>query len=179
MTRAEASKRNYDTKQVFYYGFRYYDPETGRWPSRDPIREQGHNLLMSASRNINLVFGIAGLNAYAFSLNQAVNFVDADGRLIVVDPDDNRTCEATHTITVALLQDPNDNCNDCQSGVITASGVATGPFSQATQLVILSAAAAIDNLSAAIPTGCIADTDNEQTSNQWRCWPTTNPPGIA
>ena len=20
-----------------YYGFRYYDPETGRWPSMDPI----------------------------------------------------------------------------------------------------------------------------------------------
>jgi hypothetical protein len=23
------------------YGFRYYDPETGRWPNRDPIGEQG------------------------------------------------------------------------------------------------------------------------------------------
>ena len=22
---------------MFYYGFRYYDPETGRWPSRDKI----------------------------------------------------------------------------------------------------------------------------------------------
>ena len=25
----------------YYYGFRYYDPETGRWPNRDPIEEQG------------------------------------------------------------------------------------------------------------------------------------------
>jgi RHS repeat-associated protein len=24
---------------VLYYGFRYYDPETGRWPNRDPIGE--------------------------------------------------------------------------------------------------------------------------------------------
>jgi RHS repeat-associated protein len=24
---------------MFYYGFRYYDPVTGRWPSRDPIGE--------------------------------------------------------------------------------------------------------------------------------------------
>ena len=26
---------------IGYYGFRYYDPETGRWPSRDPIWEGG------------------------------------------------------------------------------------------------------------------------------------------
>ena len=25
----------------YYYGFRYYDPVTGRWPSRDPIGERG------------------------------------------------------------------------------------------------------------------------------------------
>ena len=43
MTRAEASKSNYDTKQVFYYGFRYYDPVTGRWPNRDPIGELGED----------------------------------------------------------------------------------------------------------------------------------------
>ncbi|CAA6677045.1 MULTISPECIES: RHS repeat-associated core domain-containing protein [unclassified Lentimonas] len=26
---------------LLYYGFRYYDPVTGRWPSRDPIQEFG------------------------------------------------------------------------------------------------------------------------------------------
>jgi len=26
---------------VRYYGYRFYSPETGRWPSRDPIGEQG------------------------------------------------------------------------------------------------------------------------------------------
>jgi RHS repeat-associated protein len=25
----------------YYYGYRYYDPVTGRWPSRDPIEEEG------------------------------------------------------------------------------------------------------------------------------------------
>ena len=29
----------------YYYGFRYYDPVTGRWPSRDPIEELGANRL--------------------------------------------------------------------------------------------------------------------------------------
>ncbi len=26
---------------LYYYGYRYYDPVTGRWPSRDPIGERG------------------------------------------------------------------------------------------------------------------------------------------
>jgi RHS repeat-associated protein len=26
---------------LYYYGYRYYDPMTGRWPSRDPIGEKG------------------------------------------------------------------------------------------------------------------------------------------
>ena len=29
------------THQIHYYGYRYYDPVTGRWPSRDPIGELG------------------------------------------------------------------------------------------------------------------------------------------
>jgi|GEM_PF-1770783 len=41
-----------------YYGFRYYDPETGRWPNRDPIGERG------------------GLNVYAFVMNDGVNVWD-------------------------------------------------------------------------------------------------------
>jgi RHS repeat-associated protein len=41
-----------------YYGFRYYDPQTGRWPNRDPIGERG------------------GLNLYAFVGNNGVNTWD-------------------------------------------------------------------------------------------------------
>ena len=44
-----------------YYGFRYYDPETGRWPSRDPIGEQG------------------GVNLYGFVGNDPVGSVDLRG----------------------------------------------------------------------------------------------------
>ena len=39
----------------YYYGYRYYDPVTGRWPSRDPIEEQG------------------GINLYGFVSNDGVN----------------------------------------------------------------------------------------------------------
>ena len=44
-----------------YYGFRYYDPETGRWPNRDPIGERG------------------GLNVYGFVGNGGVNLIDVLG----------------------------------------------------------------------------------------------------
>jgi RHS repeat-associated protein len=36
---------------LLYYGFRYYNPNTGRWPSRDPIEEQGGNNLYAMLNN--------------------------------------------------------------------------------------------------------------------------------
>ena len=32
---------------LYYYGYRYYNPSTGRWLSRDPIGEKGRNELMA------------------------------------------------------------------------------------------------------------------------------------
>jgi hypothetical protein len=46
---------------VTFYGYRYYDPVTGRWPSRDPIGERG------------------GLNLYAFVGNDGANYWDYCG----------------------------------------------------------------------------------------------------
>ncbi|MBK1884708.1 RHS repeat-associated core domain-containing protein, partial [Luteolibacter pohnpeiensis] len=48
---------------LLYYGYRYYDPQTGRWPSRDPIEEDG------------------GINLYAFVGNDGLNFWDYLGLL--------------------------------------------------------------------------------------------------
>jgi RHS repeat-associated protein len=50
---------------LLYYGFRYYDPETGRWLNRDPIEEEG------------------GLNLYGFVGNDPVNEVDLLGLAII------------------------------------------------------------------------------------------------
>ena len=47
--------------RVSCYGYRYYDPETGRWPSRDPIGEVG------------------GINLYGFVGNDGVNQWDILG----------------------------------------------------------------------------------------------------
>lgn len=43
---------------LYYYGYRYYDPTTGRWPSRDPIEENG------------------GINLYGFVGNDGINRLD-------------------------------------------------------------------------------------------------------
>jgi RHS repeat-associated protein len=45
----------------YYYGFRYYSPEMGRWVNRDPIEEDG------------------GVNLYGFALNNAACFADCLG----------------------------------------------------------------------------------------------------
>jgi len=54
---------------MFYYGFRYYDPVTGRWPNRDPIRE------------------IGGINLYSAADNNTVNFTDYLGLFCCFTPD--------------------------------------------------------------------------------------------
>jgi RHS repeat-associated protein len=53
------------TTGVTDYTYRYYDPLTGRWPSRDPIEEEG------------------GVNLYGFVYNAPGDFVDSDGRMII------------------------------------------------------------------------------------------------
>jgi RHS repeat-associated protein len=52
------STKPLDAFGLYYYGYRFYDPETGRWPSRDPIEEQG------------------GYSLYAFVGNDGVNSWD-------------------------------------------------------------------------------------------------------
>jgi RHS repeat-associated protein len=44
--------------QVACYGYRFYDPVTGRWPSRDPIEEEG------------------GANVYSYLFNDPWNWFE-------------------------------------------------------------------------------------------------------
>jgi RHS repeat-associated protein len=59
--RPESTKLQRFCPGVAYYGYRYYDPVTGRWPSRDPIEEEG------------------GINLYGFVGNSGVNTYDVLG----------------------------------------------------------------------------------------------------
>ena len=51
------------TPHVAYYGYRYYDPQTGRWPSRDPIDERGgvnlYGFVGSNGLNRRDIFGLS------------------------------------------------------------------------------------------------------------------------
>jgi len=53
-----STKPQDQTTGLYYYGYRYYDPVTGRWPSRDPIGEMG------------------GLNLYGFVFNNSLYWYD-------------------------------------------------------------------------------------------------------
>ena len=50
---------------LYYYGFRHYDPATGRWPSRDPIGEN---------------WWTGEFNVYAFVRNDSLNWADLLGQ---------------------------------------------------------------------------------------------------
>lgn len=65
-----STKYTDDETQLVYYGFRYYQPETGRWPNRDPIKERG------------------GANLYGFVGNDAVNRRDSLGLYTLGDAND-------------------------------------------------------------------------------------------
>ena len=52
---------------IHFYGYRYYDPLTGRWPSRDPIEEEG------------------GLNLYGFVDNSPNNRIDYLGMAVRIE----------------------------------------------------------------------------------------------
>ena len=55
------AKHEDDETDLLYYGYRYYNPSTGRWLSRDPIAEDG------------------GVNLYGFSANTPIDAVDVLG----------------------------------------------------------------------------------------------------
>ncbi|MCB1224727.1 MAG: RHS repeat-associated core domain-containing protein [Verrucomicrobiales bacterium] len=64
---AHVNRYQFSTKPIergsglAYFGFRYYDPVTGRWPSRDPIEEKG------------------GFNLYGFVNNETISESDVLG----------------------------------------------------------------------------------------------------
>jgi len=57
------------------YGYRYYDPSTGRWPNRDPIGEPGFELMRRRRGRVPSLDG----NLYGFVGNNPINLFDALG----------------------------------------------------------------------------------------------------
>jgi len=76
-TRFHGEQRDAETG-YYNYGHRFYLPELGRWPSRDPIEERG------------------GLNLYGMVGNDAVGRVDLLGLMLVPPPPDPNETGPTH-----------------------------------------------------------------------------------
>jgi RHS repeat-associated protein len=78
------------------YTYRWYDPVTGRWPSRDPIEEEG------------------GINLYGFVGNDGVNWWDLLGWFPYFSPGQNPAGRgSSNSVT-------NNNTNQSLSGFIPA-----------------------------------------------------------
>lgn len=79
------------------YGYRYYDPLTGRWPSRDPIEEKG------------------GVNLYGFVGNDPVGHFDLLG-LSPCCPTDNFSCdECSKQCSSCPIEDKSKCESDCRN----------------------------------------------------------------
>jgi RHS repeat-associated protein len=83
------------------YGYRYYDPLTGRWPSRDPIEERG------------------GVNLYGFVGNDGVDRVDILG-LEGLAPDPGMPAGSSYQ----PINNPDPNDPNAALGLFNAQGLA-------------------------------------------------------
>ena len=63
-----SSKPVMGSSELYYYGYRFYDPSSQRWLNRDPLGE------------------VDGANEYQWLENDSIGKVDPDGRKIVIDP---------------------------------------------------------------------------------------------
>jgi len=77
---AEQNRYQFSTKPVeeesgmVYYGYRWYDPITGRWPSRDPIEERGGvNLQMAFGNSGPNLIDVHGLLICSWLISKAMN----------------------------------------------------------------------------------------------------------
>lgn len=98
---ASSNKYRFSTKPIndqvtnaslYYYGYRYYDAVTGRWLSRDPIKERG------------------GINLYGFVKNAAISRIDRLGLAWEQAPQDRwEDAGATGEVVWTLVDQQNYN----------------------------------------------------------------------
>ena len=86
-TMCDVFRHRFSTKYLdvetgfYYYGYRFYRPDLGRWLNRDPIDERG------------------GLNLYGFCGNNPVSRFDVDGRKVQITQSGN---EITVTLNITI-----------------------------------------------------------------------------
>src|SRR5437867_9724074 len=77
-----SSKDYHANSGLYYYGYRFYDPNLQRWPNRDPL---GDFAVGSLLRYFGRYWDSAlrqpkdGVNLYEFALNDPIGIIDPDG----------------------------------------------------------------------------------------------------
>jgi len=104
---------------LYYYGYRWYDPFTGRWPSRDPIEEEG-------GLNLYWFIGNSGISRWDY-LGLQAPMLDSNGNWLspyglpkpkgLGEPPDDET-KIMHHRRAQLLERRVNNC--CDKATITA-----------------------------------------------------------
>src|SRR5260370_28785198 len=74
-----SSKEIHANTGMYYYGYRFYDPNLQRWINRDPLGEPGFEVMR---HKWTFVLG-DGPNVYRFVQNDSVNHFDSLGPLLL------------------------------------------------------------------------------------------------
>ena len=82
-----SSKEYHAASGLYYYLYRWYDPQTQRWLNRDPLTEQGHRLLRGACKTCYTALR-KDVNSYQFCENSPTVKYDPLGLLTQDDCDD-------------------------------------------------------------------------------------------
>jgi RHS repeat-associated protein len=82
-----STKYTDDQSGILYYGYRYLNPSTGRWLSRDPLEEKG------------------GKNLYEFALNNPSGHWDPDGRVVSRARGDKECEDACNEVAAQLWRE--------------------------------------------------------------------------
>ena len=85
---ASANRYRFSSKEwdaasgLYYYLYRFYDPNLQRWPNQDPMGEVGFEVLHKGSAS-----PLAGdMNRYLFVRNDPNGLIDSDGLGVIVIP---------------------------------------------------------------------------------------------
>lgn len=118
---AEANRYRFSSKEwnansgLYYYLYRFYDPNMQRWLNRDPIGESGFWVLRFRSAgllgHISLLNGIESSDLYEFVKNMPVNGFDALGLAPSTGPGSLACAHATEQAEAALamlLEEPSE-----------------------------------------------------------------------
>jgi RHS repeat-associated protein len=122
-----------DDETGFYnYGYRYYDPTTGRWPSRDPLGDEAFFQKYTELSSLELFSTLDNVrksNLYSFVDNNGINGLDKYGLhgFPAVDCDGTASTATCCSWTAVVGADASNNFT---IGALTAHRLTGGPAAE-------------------------------------------------